>query len=204
MELNPMEYVDEANSAKELLAEERRESKLNNWVAIAVALLATFEAICSVTDQAIVKKMQHEQTVALDNWSFYQARTIRSLVAQSTGDQFTIESTFAPSAAAKLYKDKAAEYKKISLEQDKKKVDQQKTAEKAEKNYNDLHARGEVLELTEALIAVAVSLFALTSLTHKKWLFRLSLIPTTLGVIIGVSALIHHPIPLEIFTKIFH
>ena len=51
------------------------------WVAITVALLATFMGICKVKDDNIVQAMQQAQADKIDHWSFYQARNIRQEIA---------------------------------------------------------------------------------------------------------------------------
>jgi hypothetical protein len=40
------------------------------------------------------------------------------------------------------------------------------------------------------LIALAISLLALTALTHKPWLFWLALVPTAGGVVMGLAGLL--------------
>ena len=46
-------------------------------------------------------------------------------------------------------------------------------------------------ELTEQeLLALAISLLALTALTHKRWLFFGAMIPTALGVLMGLAGLL--------------
>ncbi len=65
-------------------------SRLNTWVAITVALLATFMGICKVKDDNIVQAMQQAQADKIDHWSFYQARNIRQEIAQATLSQLTL------------------------------------------------------------------------------------------------------------------
>jgi hypothetical protein len=39
-------------------------------------------------------------------------------------------------------------------------------------------------------VAIAISLLALTALTHKRWLYVLALFPTALGVLFGLAGLL--------------
>src|SRR5258705_12302390 len=64
-----------------------RARRLNTWVAVTVALLATFMGICKVKDDNLVQAMQQAQADKLDHWAFYQARNIRQEVAQASLDQ---------------------------------------------------------------------------------------------------------------------
>src|SRR5690349_23552514 len=59
-------------------------ARLTSWVALTVALLATFVGICKVKDDNIVQAMQQAQADKLDHWSFYQARNIRQELDEAT------------------------------------------------------------------------------------------------------------------------
>ena len=78
------------------VAEFESHSRLNTWVAITVALIATFMGLCSVKDGNIVQVMQQNQADQIDNWGFYQARNIRETVYQSTADQLKLLALSAP------------------------------------------------------------------------------------------------------------
>jgi len=202
VEVNPMEYVEEPDAAKELLAEERKDSKLNGWVAVSIALLATFVAICTITDHGLVKEMQHQQTISLDNWNFYQARNIRGAVAQTASDQFAIGAIGATGEMKAAFDKKAAQYKKEADYQNDKKKEQMEAAKKADEMYETLKKRDEHFELSEAVLAIAVSLLALTSLTHRKWLFYAAMVPTFLGALLGIAGLAHMHLPLDSIAKL--
>src|SRR6476646_7835819 len=101
MDVDPLEYVDtgdedeapekpEGEQAGRDRADARKEkekSRLNNLVAITVAILATFMGICNVKDGNIVQNMQQAQANSIDTWAWYQARKIRADVATATADQ---------------------------------------------------------------------------------------------------------------------
>src|SRR3954469_18312852 len=79
-------------------AESDSHTRLNTWVAITVALLATFMGICKVKDDNIVQAMQQAQADKIDHWAFYQARNIRQDVAESTASTLTIQRRAAATA----------------------------------------------------------------------------------------------------------
>src|SRR5437868_11313046 len=124
MDVDPMEAVpdddDEQDERDERHAEEmqkeKRKSRLNSWVAITVALLATFMGICKVKDDNIVQAMQQAQAKAVDDWSWYQARNIRAEVAQATADQIRLQSLSQPGAVRPAYEKQAAAYVKRAAE----------------------------------------------------------------------------------------
>ena len=97
MEIDPLNPPgsDDASTA----ASDARARRLNSWVAVTVAVLATFMGICKVKDDNIVQAMQQAQAAKIDDWSFYQARNIRQEVAQATLDQLLIVQASQPAAA---------------------------------------------------------------------------------------------------------
>src|SRR6266576_1749995 len=66
------------------LPADRTPAHLGTWVAITVALLATFLGVCKVKDDNLVQAMQQAQADKIDHWSFYQARNIREEIANAT------------------------------------------------------------------------------------------------------------------------
>ena len=63
--------MEAATDAADNQAEERSAaSRLSTWVAITVALLATFLGVCKVKEDNIVLAMQQAQADKLDHWAF--------------------------------------------------------------------------------------------------------------------------------------
>src|SRR5665647_3649962 len=84
--LNPPGQDADAATA----SSDARARRLNTWVALTIALLATFMGICKVRDDNLVQAMQQAQADKIDHWSFYQARNIRQEIAQVQADQLTV------------------------------------------------------------------------------------------------------------------
>ncbi len=196
MDLDPMGAVEDAKGARDeqdaaaRSASDRRKSFLNNLVAITVALLATFLGICHIKDDNIVQAMQQAQADRIDNWSYYQARNIREEIANSTVVQLKLQAAAAPARLQKDYSNQIAAYTKIASEQHEKKEEQKKAAEDAEKMYDAKNIHDDQFDLADAQIAIAISLLALTSLTQKRWLYTLALVPTVFGVLMGLAGLL--------------
>src|SRR5689334_17736599 len=96
MDVEPLDYVEPPGETpgetqtRAAARGEREAKRLNAWVAITVALLATFLGVCKVKDDNIVQAMQQAQAKAVDDWNWYQARIIRAEVAQATADQIHV------------------------------------------------------------------------------------------------------------------
>jgi hypothetical protein len=166
-----------------------RARRLNGWVAVTIALLATFMGICKVKDDNLVQAMQQAQADKLDHWAFYQARNIRQEVAQATLDQLLITAADQPASAQARLAPVIGRYRLLVADQQAKKDSLRRQAEADQKNYDAFNYRDDQFDLSDALTAIAISLLALTSLTQKRWLFWIAIGATLLGVIMGMAAL---------------
>lgn len=111
MDIDPMDLVemDDPEPESEQSRQEKSKSRLNTAVAISVALLATFIAVCKIKDHNIVQAMQQAQASSIDDWSYYQALNIRSEIARSTATQLQLQ------AASKSGSEKVAYDKQIQV-----------------------------------------------------------------------------------------
>ena len=169
---------------------DRDRARLSTRVAITVALLATFLGVCKVKDDNIVQAMQQAQADKLDHWNFYQARNIRQEVAATAVVQLKLAAAGAPLAQQEAYRAAIASSEALILDQAKKKEEVRLQAEQDQKTYDALNYRDDQFDLSDTLIALAISLLALTALTHKQWLYWLALLATVGGVVMGLAGLL--------------
>jgi Domain of unknown function (DUF4337) len=204
MEPDRMQYLEEDADKKETkeAADTRDAKKLNTLVAISVALLATFMGICKVKDDNIVQAMQQAQANKIDNYTWYQARNIREEVARATVAQLTLQAAAAPQSAQTGYQEQIKAYQAIAQEQADKKKTQQADAEQADKTYDALNFHDDQFDLSDAMLALAISLLAVTALTQKRWLFFLAMVPTLFGIIMGLAGLLSWHIHPNSLTKL--
>lgn len=187
MDIDPIDTVTQAREA------EQAKSRLNMLVAITVALLATFMGICKVKDDNIVQAMQQAQADKLDHWAFYQARNVREDVAKGTLLQLQLGLAAAPASLAPgartHYEEAIAHYEKFVGEQKQKKEELQAAAGRDQATYDAANFRDDQFDMSDAFLAISVALLAVTSLTAQRWLYGLSLVPTTFGVVMGLAGL---------------
>ena len=189
MDIDPLESA--TGAADEMVTSRDRErARVSTQVAITVALLATFLGVCKVKDDNIVQAMQQAQADRLDHWNFYQARNIRQEVAAAAAAQLRLAAAGAPPAQQEGYRVAIASYEGLIVDQAKKKEELRLQAEQDQKTYDTLNYRDDQFDLSDALIALAISLLALTALTHKPWLYWLALLPTVGGVVMGLAGLL--------------
>ena len=188
MDIDPKDLVDTATAAAEL--KERRAARLNAAVAITVAVLATFMGICKVKDDNIVQAMQQAQADKLDHWVFYQARNLRQELAETTVTQLELARGGASAAQQPAYDAAIARYRTLATEQAAKKKEEVKAqAEQDQKTYDSRNFRDDQFDLSDALIAIAIAMLAVTALTRLWALYWVSLLPTASGVLMGVAGL---------------
>jgi hypothetical protein len=183
MDIDPIESassVDEAPSSSH---------GLNTAVALTVALLATFLGVCKVKDDNIVQAMQQAQADRIDEWNFYQARNIREEIAKATLTELQLAAAGAQPAQAQGYQQAIARYQALVEEQTKKKDEVERQATQDGATYDALNYRDDQFDLSDALVAVSISLLAITAVTHKRWLFWLAMVPTAFGILMGMAGL---------------
>ena len=177
MELDPLDMVAERDDD----APAKAHPRLNAAVAITVALLATFMGICKIKDDNICQAMQQAQADKIDHWSYYQARNVRQEIAEAT----LVQLRALPGAGA----DAIARYEALAKDQAQKKDEVRKQAEADQTTYDALNYRDDQFDLSDALLAIAISLLAVASLTQLWWLYLLSLVPSAFGVLMGAAGL---------------
>jgi hypothetical protein len=193
MDIDPLELVADRDAAEDDAhtrpAKGAGVRRLNAAVAITVALLATFMGICKIKDDNIVQAMQQAQADKVDHWSFYQARNVRQEVAETTITQLRLQQSSQPPTQQAAWGEAIARYEALAKEQAAKKEDLRKQAVGDQATYDALNYRDDQFDLSDALLAIAISMLAVTSLTQLPWLYFLSLVPSGLGVLMGVAGL---------------
>jgi len=163
---------------------------LNRKVAVTVALLASFMGVCKIKDDNIVQAMQQAQADKIDHWSFYQARNLRQETAHLALVQLRLAAAARPPAEQPGYQKAIQELEQLEAAQAKKKGEVQAQARQDQVNYDALNYRDDQFDLSDAALALAVSLLAITSLTRQRWLYLAALVPTAIGVFYGAAGLL--------------
>ena len=181
MEIDPNDAI--GDSAKE------QQSRLNALVAITVALLATFIGVCKVKDDNIVQAMQRAQADKIDHWAWYQAIHVREQVLSDQLALLRVEKAVGDPAHQPDYdKEIAATEGRLHHETEHK--DQIGAQAKADQDrYDSLNYKDDQFDLSDAMMALAISLLAITALVQKRWLYSVALIPASIGLLMGLAGL---------------
>lgn len=195
-----------ADSISEAVEQSRDGGHLNSIVALAVAVTATFTALCNVKDGNVGQAMAQAQANSVDAWAYYQAKGTKQNIAEATWDQLTLERamkpTLAPEASA-LLDAKITEYAgHIKLYEGEKKEIKSK-AEGYQNEYDRLNMRDDQFDLAEALMSVSIALFGVTALTRKRALLGVGLAFAGLGMFFGWAGFLGWGIHPDFLTQLF-
>jgi len=156
------------------------ESKLNSYVAIFVAITATFMAICNIKGGNIVQNMAKAESKRVNAWNYYQAKSTKQNLAESTLEILKSSPTSESSKIQKL-EEKIARY-----ENEKEEI--KKEAEDLQNEYDALNVFDDQFDMTEAFLSIAIAMYGLAALTQKRPLFYFALTLSSVGFILGLSA----------------
>ena len=147
-------------------------------VALSSALIAVLAAISALMAGHYANESMIEQIKSSDQWSFYQAKSIKASVVQAKADILA-------GLGHPLHEDDKA--KKVQYEEEKKEIT--KKATELEKESHHHLNQHQVLARTVTLLQISIALSAIAVLTKKKFLWYFSLLGGTAGLLILVQAL---------------
>ena len=201
-----MDQADLPERTQEL-AEAGDTNRLNKIVAATVAIIAVFMMMCNVKDGNICQAMQQAQAKQLDQWNYYQAKSLKQHTYQVQVDELTLQAAIATpplSADARAKVDaQIATWKQAIAKYGKEQADIKLAAEGAGKEYDDLNFRDDQFDFSEALLGLAITLLAVCSLTRNRVLYGFAVLMAIGGFIMGLAAFCQwqiHPGIISILT----
>jgi hypothetical protein len=180
---------DVSESAQEAIESAQR-SKLNSAVAIAVALSATMVALCNVKDGNVVQAMTQAQAGAVDQWAYYQSKSTKQHIAETTADQLTVERDVAlnPTLEARQLLDrKILQYESQAKKYEHEKLEIKQQADALAHQYDALNVHDDQFDMSEACFSVGIALMGVTALTQKRWLLGVAAGFAGFGLLFGLA-----------------
>lgn len=180
-------------------------SRLNGFIALFVAVVATFMALCNVKDGNVVQAMQQSQAKAVDQWAFYQSKSTKQHIAENAVEMLKVQLDMNPGlkseARAKVEARIAAqEAAAKKYEQEKEQI--RAEAERAAKDYDAMNVHDDQFDLAEACLSVAVALAGVTALTRKRWLFAVAGAFAGIGFVFGLAGFLHWNLHSDLMAKL--
>jgi hypothetical protein len=145
--------------------------------------------VCKIKDDNIVQAMQQAQADKIDHWSYYQARNVREEIATSQATQLKLAAMGHPPQEQAAYAEAIKKYEALAADQKIKKEQVRVQAERDQVTYDASNYRDDQFDLSDVLLAIAISLLAITTLTSQRWLYLAAMVPTSIGVFFGVAGL---------------
>ena len=181
------------------------ESRLNSFVAVFVAVVATFMALCNVKDGNVVQAMQQVQAKAVDQWAYYQSKSTKQHIAENSAEMLRAQLEFNPALRGEQ---REAVEKRIAAQEaaarkyEQEKEEIRKEAEQAAKDYDAFNVHDDQFDLAEACLSVAIALAGVTALTKKRWLFGVALGFASLGTLYGLAGFLHWRLHSDLMAKL--
>ncbi len=177
------------NDLREDLAAAQAKNRLNNWVAVSVAILSAFMAVTKVKDDNIVQAMLQAKSDAVDTWNEYQSKRIKQHLAELGLKQTQALQVGAPAPGQELLASQARDYRENISRYQGEEESLKKKARDFEAQYDALNFRDDQFDLSDAALSISLALLAVTALTGNRRLFVFSWIFAGFGAIMGVAGL---------------
>ncbi len=194
--------MNEMNDLQERLDVSEAKNRLNNWIAISVAIISVFMAVTKVKDDNIVQAMLQAKSDAVDTWNEYQSKKIKQHLAELGLNQVQALQVMAQgkgsdvlSSQQKQYRDAIARYQ----------TDEDALSKKAkgfEKQYDDLNFKDDQFDLSDATLSISLAMLAISALTGKRKLLALAWLIAGFGLLMGLAGLMGLPLHPAALVKL--
>ena len=178
------------------------QNRLNNTVAVMVAIVAAFMAVTKVKDDNIVQAMLQAKSDAVDTWSEYQSKRIKQHLEELGRDQSQVMRQTVPAGGAAQLDEQLKRYESEIARYQKDEEELQSKARGLEAQYDALNYRDDQFDLSDAALSVALAMLAVTALTGKRWLLWASLLFAGFGVVMGLAGLLGLHLHPDWLTKL--
>ncbi|MEI8032351.1 MAG: DUF4337 domain-containing protein [Chlorobiaceae bacterium] len=181
------------------LSEER--NRINNIVAVSVALLSVFMAITKVKDDNIVQTMLQAKSDAVDSWNEYQSTKIKHHLAELGVNQAKSQKLMLQGRGEGEVAKQQERYEAAIIHYQTEEKDLAMKARALEKQYDALNYRDDQFDLSDATVSISLALLAVTSLTGKRKLLLLAWVFAGFGIIMGVAGLVGLSLHPDLLVK---
>lgn len=180
----------ESQKVESIDVPEKSDKRLNNAVAISVVIFSVFTAFTKIKDDNIVQAMQAAKADAVDTWSEYQSTRIKQHLAENNvvliSARLARNENVAAPVMEKLQQD-IAKYESRSK-------DLAAKAKSFEAQYDALNFHDDQFDLSDAFMAVSISVAAVAALVELWWLLMVGWGAGAMGIVMGLAGFLGWPI----------
>ena len=177
-------------------------NRLNNYIALAVAVISVFLAVTKVKDDNIVQAMLQAKSDAVDTWNEYQSKKLKQHLAELGLNQVEALQSLAPGKGTELLAKQQKQYRDTIVRYQSEEEAIMKKARAFEKQYDDLNYRDDQFDLSDATLSISLAMLAITALTGKRKLLYLSCLLAGMGIVMGLAGLMGLPLHPDALTKL--
>ena len=182
--------VSEQSDLQKRLDLSEARNRLNNWIAITVAIISVFMAVTKVKDDNIVQAMLQAKSDAVDTWNEYQAKKIKQHMAELGVNQVKALQVLTQGKGSAELLSQQRQYQDAITRYQAEEAVLTKTAKDFEKQYDDLNFRDDQFDLSDATLSISLAMLAITALTGKRRLLALAWLFACFGLLMGVAGLL--------------
>ena len=194
--------MPEITDLQERLNSSEDRNRLNNWVAISVAIISVFMAISKVKDDNIVQAMLQAKSDAVDTWNEYQSKKIKHHLAELGLNQVKALQVMTSERGNQELMQQQKGYQEVILRYQKDEATISGRARGFEKQYDALNFRDDQFDLSDAALSISLAMLAVTSLAGKRSLLWFAWIFAAVGIVMGVAGLAGLSLHPDILAKL--
>jgi hypothetical protein len=190
------------NDLQEQLTAAETKNRLNNWVAVSVALVSVFMAVTKVKDDNIVQAMLQTKADAVDSWNEYQSKKLKHHMAELGLNQVQALQVLAPGKGVAEFASQRKQYRETIVRYQVEEEEIKKKAKAHDKEYDEMNYRDDQFDLSDAALSICLGMLAVTALTNKRRLLYLSWLFAGFGLVMGLAGLLGLHLHPDILTKL--
>ena len=185
--------MSEIQELQERLDLSEAKNRLNNWVAITVAIVSVFMAITKVKDDNIVQAMLQVKSDAVDTWNEYQSKKVKQHMAELGLNQVEALQVLSTGKGREVLIVQQKHYRENIARYQKEEVDLSAKAKGFEKQYDSLNYRDDQFDLSDATLSISMAMLAIAALVNKRKLLILAWLFAGFGIVMGLAGLLGLP-----------
>jgi len=167
-----------------------KKERISNAVSITVVIFSVFMSVCKVKDDNIVQAMQQAQVNAVDAWSEYGSKKLRMHLAEDTKRQVMLMRGTVVNGNTGNF-DNEIDFQNQAIQKYQKDLETlQAKAKDYQASYDALNFHDDQFDMSDALLAIAMALTAVSSLVNRWLLFFIGFAAGCGGMVFGVAGFV--------------
>ena len=190
--MEPTEIREEVK--EEFERQEKREVWIN-YLALTTVILAVCATLASFKLEHYSVESVLKQTMASDQWAFYQAKANRESLYELQGEKLALDlKAIEKGSSSELVEEYKKDIESCNVRAkryEKEKTDIMKEAEHLQKERNEAMERREVYGVAIIFLQIAILLCSIAALMKRKWIWAIASVIGTAGIVYVAKGFLH-------------